>query len=632
MQINTKKTLRLYWQHTKGYRPHLAAVYLAVMAAAGTGTIVPLFFKKFFDTLTLPGDRSVLIGSIVSILVVISFLEGLRWLAWRVSTYFNAIFTSTVIAELSKTCFRYLHKHSFSYFNNNFVGTLVKRFAWFTRAFESVHDKIIWNIIPLVINLSVTIVVLWMRRWWLSVVLIIWLIIFLLINWIFTKYKLRYDLARAEAESKTTGLLADTITNHGALKLFTGYKHEVNRYSEAVDRVRQLRRYTWHLDGIFDAVQGLLVIILEIGIFYGALRLWEQQAVTVGDFVLIQAYVIVIFHEIWGFGKLLRYLFSDLADAEEMTVMLTTPHEIKDTIDAQPLTISQGTIVFREVQFNYHATRKIISDLSFTIGSQEKVGLIGPSGAGKTTIIKLLLRQHDLTAGAIKIDGQRLIDITMESLWSAISLVPQDPILFHRTLIENIRYGKPEACDAEVVQAAKLAHCHEFISEFPDKYKTFVGERGVKLSGGERQRVAIARAILRNAPILILDEATSSLDSESESLIQDALVNLMQSKTVIVIAHRLSTIMKMDRILVINHGSVVEQGSHDVLLKKDGLYKQLWKRQAGGFMTDEPAKDIYEGIIHEVPESVIDIVTETVKMESSLKIENTPDGANQNLP
>jgi len=223
--------------------------------------------------------------------------------------------------------------------------------------------------------------------------------------------------------------------------------------------------------------------------------------------------------------------------------------------------------------------------LCLDIHAGERVALVGPSGAGKSTVIKLLLRQHDVTRGRILVDDQHITKVTLESLWDNISLVPQDPLLFHRTLKENIRYGKPDATEEEVILAARLAHCHEFITEFSDGYDTYVGERGVKLSGGERQRVAIARAILRNAPILILDEATSSLDSESEKLIQDALVSLMKGKTVAVIAHRLSTIMKMDRIIVIDKGKIVEEGTHAQLLrKKKSVYKRLWNIQSGGFI------------------------------------------------
>lgn len=412
---------------------------------------------------------------------------------------------------------------------------------------------------------------------------------------------MKFDLERSEAESKATALLADSITNTANVKLFNGYAREVQSFRDANYKVRKLRHFTWQLDGIFDGIQGFLVIVLEVGLFAFAIQLWKQGVITAGDFILLQSYIIIIIYDIWNFGKIIRYLYTDLADAEEMTVTLTTPHGITDVHQAADLEVTAGAITFKKADFFYHNTRKIISHLNLEIKAKEKVAFVGPSGAGKSTVVKLIMRNYDLTGGKIMIDKQDIAKVTQESLWQAVSLVPQDPILFHRTLLENIRYGKPDATDEEVIAAAKLAHCDEFIQEFPEKYTTFVGERGVKLSGGERQRVAIARAILRNAPILVLDEATSSLDSESESLIQDALNNLMRNKTVIVIAHRLSTIMKMDRIVVINRGTIVEEGSHAELLKQpQGLYQQLWKLQAGGFMADQPAENEVEEKAHEV--------------------------------
>lgn len=584
--------MAIYWEHTRGHRPLLGVIIFSLSAATVVGAITPLYFKKFFDLLAAGDTGRAGYDAIIGVLLMIGILEIIKWAFWRISAYTNSIFQSTVIAKISSSCFRYLHRHSFSYFNNNFVGSLVKRFNWFSRAFESVLDKIIWNIIPVTINVGMIIVILAKRNIWLAVAVGVWLVIFLTVNWFFTQYKLKFDIARSEEESKATGILADTITNHANVKLFVGYHKEIDSYGAANEKVRKLRRFTWHLDGIFDAIQGFLVIVLEIGIFYLAVKLWQQNKVTVGDFILIQSYLMMIFNDIWNFGRIFRFLFSDLADAEEMTVALTTPHEIVDKRSAVGLSVGQGAIEFKQVHFYYNETRKIFEDMNIAIKPHEKVALVGPSGAGKTTIIKLLLRMHDLTSGAIMIDGQKVSDVTQESLWSAISLVPQDPILFHRSLLENIRYGKPNATDEEVVEAAKLAHCHEFIVELSEGYKTFVGERGVKLSGGERQRVAIARAILRGAPILILDEATSSLDSESETLIQDALNNLMRDKTVIVIAHRLSTIMKMDRILVVDKGKILEEGSHKQLLqRKGGLYQELWKLQAGGFMPDQPAEN-----------------------------------------
>ena len=341
------------------------------------------------------------------------------------------------------------------------------------------------------------------------------------------------------------------------------------------------------MDNIFDAIQALFVVALEGIIFYVGIILWEKEMFTIGDFVLLQLYVMTIFMGMFNFGKLIRRTYKDLADAEEMTVILNTEHGITDVLRAKELKVKGGNIELQNVSFYYHKNRKVFDKFNLIIKGCQRIALIGPSGAGKTTVIKLLLRNYDVFGGKILIDNQDISRVTQESLWENISLVPQDPILFHRSLLENIRYGKLDATDEEVIEASKLAHCHEFISNLPEKYNTYVGERGIKLSGGERQRVAIARAILRNAPILVLDEATSSLDSHSESLIQDALDKLMKDKTVIVIAHRLSTIVKMDRIIFIDNGEIIEDGTHQQLIEKEnGYYRKLWELQAGGFIAD----------------------------------------------
>ena len=307
---------------------------------------------------------------------------------------------------------------------------------------------------------------------------------------------------------------------------------------------------------------------------------------TVGDFVLIQAYLLTTFDRLISINRELRRFFDAFADSSEMAYILELPHGVQDARGARPLIVSEGAIAFTKVRFGFHPGKLVLSDFNLSIAGGERVALVGPSGAGKSTVTKLLLRFFDIGEGSIAIDGQDISKVTQKSLRDAVSFVPQEPILFHRSLMENIRYGKRDATDDEVIAAAKKAHCHEFISGLPEGYGTYVGERGVKLSGGERQRVAIARAILKNSPILILDEATSSLDSESEAFIQDALEVLMKDKTVVVIAHRLSTIMKMDRIVVVEGGRVVADGSHKELLEGGGLYHKLWSIQAGGFIDE----------------------------------------------
>ena len=379
--------------------------------------------------------------------------------------------------------------------------------------------------------------------------------------------------------------MADSIANHSNVRFFNAYQREINDFKKLTEEVQKLRKFTQNLHNIFNAIQSFLIVILEIGILYLAIKLWQKNILTIGSFVLIQAYLIQIFNQLWNFGSAIRNIFEALSDAEEMTILLNTPHKIKDIKNAKKLKILTNKIEFKNVGFHYHKTKSVLNNFNLIISPNERVALIGSSGGGKSTIIKLLLRMYDIENGKILIDNQDISQITQESLWENISLVPQDPILFHRTLMENIRYGKPEASNDEIIEAAKLAHCHEFISKAINGYDTYVGERGIKLSGGERQRVAIARAILRNAPILIFDEATSSLDSESEHFIQDSLDKLMQNKIVIVIAHRLSTIKKMDRIIVVDNGEIIEEGSHQELTEKyNGTYKKLWELQAGGFI------------------------------------------------
>lgn len=587
MEYNTRKTLEIYLTHCAKYKLWGSIILLSSISGAATNVIAPLYYKKFFDILVSGQTKEATVNGLIAVLVSILILQFIGWISWRTASFSSTYFQSKVIADLSNTCFKYLHKHSFSYFNNNFTGSLVKRVSYFPRAFETIADRITWSFLPLIVSISIITTVLFLKNTLMGVVIVIWLIFVVALNWVLANYKLKFDIRASEAKTTATGFLSDSITNNSNVKLFCGYKREVDAFAALNDKVRTLSQFTWNLNNIFEAVQVFFMVGLEVGIFYFGVILWEKGKFTVGDFVLLQAYVLIVDQYIWNLGRIIRETYHDLADAEEMTVILTTPHEIVDVPKAKELEVREGKIEFKNVDFYYHQTRKIFERFSLDIAPHERVALIGPSGAGKSTVVKLLLRNYDIARGKILIDGQDISKVTQESLWKNVSLVPQDPILFHRTLLENIRYGKPEAADEEVIRAAKLAHCHEFIGSFSLQYDTYVGERGVKLSGGERQRVAIARAILRNSPVLVLDEATSSLDSESENLIQDALNNLMKDKTVIVIAHRLSTIAKMNRIICIDNGQITESGTHEELLKlKNGQYRKLWELQAGGFIAE----------------------------------------------
>lgn len=582
MPSTARQTLSLYARHSLKYPLRTLFLLLLIIAASIVHNISPLYYKKFFDILSGAVPGNAVAHQLALVLGMVAIVEGINWFLWRAGTVFDTYVQSAVLTDLNQTCFDALHRHSFSFFNNNFVGSLIKRAHRFINAFALLLDQLIWTLIPLVVNVFMITFVLWRRAAVLAFIILIWTALFILVNWFLARFKARYDMAYGEVDSQVSGHFADTITNNASVKLFNSFRLESKTFSGLLAKARSLQRIRWNLDSLFEAVQGLLIIGLEIGILYVAIGFWQRGTLTAGDFVLIQAYILSLINEIWGFGRTIRRMSEALADASEMTEVLLQPFEIIDRQGAQSLQVSQGGVEFRDVSFTYQGKRQIFDALNLVIKPGEKVAFVGPSGSGKSTLIKLLLRLYETTAGSILIDRQPISEVTQESVWKAISLVPQEPILFHRSIMENIRYGNPTATDDEVYAAAKSAHCHEFISRLPEGYATIAGERGLKLSGGERQRVSIARAILRNAPILVLDEATSSLDSESERYIQDALTTIMPGKTVIIIAHRLSTIMQMDRIIVLKHGQVVEEGTHADLVARRGVYGELWKLQAGG--------------------------------------------------
>ncbi|MFH0857259.1 MAG: ABC transporter ATP-binding protein [Candidatus Magasanikbacteria bacterium] len=585
MKTLTKKTFEIYYQHTKKYALGVFAVIFGNMMVSIIETVTPLYYRQFFNVIYEATNVGAVKGLLLGVLIKIFLLYLVSWFVWRLVEFIYTYIHTNILKELTRTCFNYIHQHSVSFFNNNFIGSLVKKAGRFTWSFESLFDTVVYNLVPAFVSLTAILIILGMKNFVFMLIILVWFVLFLLVNYLFSKFKMKYDLKRSELDSKVNGHFADTLTNHVNVKLFNGYEKEKREYVNVTGELQKMMLFTWNLSNLGFGLIGLFVIALEISLMYFAIILWERGIFTPGDFVLIQSYVVIILHKTWDFSRIIRNWYERLADAAEMTEIFVTPHEIEDRPGAKELEVKKGEIEFENVSFNYRKTRKILKKFTLVFRPGKRYALVGPSGAGKSTVIKLLLRQHDISGGKIFIDGQDIAKVKQESLWKNISFVPQDPILFHRSILENIRYGRFDATDDEVYEAARKANCHEFIANLPERYDTQVGERGIKLSGGERQRVAIARAVLRNAPILLLDEATSSLDSESEKLIQDALNTLMKGKTVIVIAHRLSTIMMSDNIIVIEGGNIVEHGSHKQLIqKKDGLYKKLWTYQAGGFI------------------------------------------------
>ncbi len=583
--IKVSQIIHQFWLGIKPFKKYFFATYFFLFIGTSINVIVPIFYKNFFDTLGTTGDKSLIAPILIKIVIIVLGLKILNWAFWRCGMYSIIKCEAATMGQLKQNAYNYLLNHSYTFFANNFSGSLVQKVNRFSRAFEAIVDSTAFNIQPLIITIIGSFIVTLFIAPIISIALLIWVATFIVFNIVYSKWNMKYRKRLAEADSLTTAYLADSITNNNAISLFTGYNYESKKFKEVTDDQTKKTRFSWMLNDVVDAVQAILIVLIEFVIFYYTIKYWERGLATIGTFVLAQTYIINIANQLWGLNKNIRKLYESFADAEEMVAILLTPYEIKDAINAPELKVQNAEIEFNKVSFAFNQTREVIQDLNLKIKAGQKVAIIGPSGAGKTTFVRLLMRFYDLTSGSITIDGQNIQKITQDSLRLNISLVPQDPVLFHRTLMENIRYGRLDATDAEVIEAARLAHCSEFIDDLPNKYDTFVGERGIKLSGGERQRVAIARAILKKAPILILDEATSSLDSHSEKLIQEALDNVMKNCTTIVIAHRLSTIRKMDRIIAMNAGKIIEDGTHEELANKNsGLYKDLWELQAGGFI------------------------------------------------
>lgn len=583
MRSLTRETLKIFWNHSKKYPLQLAILLLGVLGVPIIQAYAPLLYRDIINLLS--GERSpTIFGATVHILFIILILHIVSIIIRRILNLAEISLAASVMKDLSNMCYRMLHKHSFGFFSSNFVGGLVTKVKRYERAYERLQDQVAYDMgRALLITISIIIVFLWQYPIF-GLILLIWTIIFLAFAYRFALYKLPYDIRQADQDTRVTSQLADSITNNINIKLFTNYQFETTRFDDVTQTQAELRKKSWRLGVIGDLVQSILWIILEIGMMYLAIKFWLEGNLQVGDVALVQIYLMRVLDNLWNTAKNTKNIYEALADANEMTEILIRSQDITDAPGASPLQIEKGKIDFKNASFGYHEGVAVLDNFNLEINPGERIAFVGPSGGGKSTIIKLLFRFYDVESGEIEIDGQNISKITQDSLRKALALVPQDPILFHRSLMENIRYARPSASDADVMEAAKLAHVHEFATSFPQGYDTYVGERGIKLSGGERQRVAIARALLKNAPILVLDEATSSLDSESEMFIQEALKKLMHGRTTIVVAHRLSTIMQMDRILVIEGGKIIEQGKHQDLLKiKEGTYQKLWEIQAGGF-------------------------------------------------
>ncbi len=509
---------------------------------------------------------------------------------WRTINYIEYKYTPNLKNDIISAVYSYVLKHSHQYYQDNLSGRVASQI-------DSLADNVVqifWPCIPNFLRGASLVIVALISAYYVNIVFAVmmslWLLVFISFSVIMSTKIVNLADDLADKETKISGELVDAISNVSNIRLFARKAYEVVYLGKFLrERKDVFQTQQWFLIKLFIA-QGILISVMLAFAAYFLVYFYEKGMVSIGDFALILGLTMEVGHMIWFTVYQFDEFNKHVGKCKQCLSHLIVPHTVIDSENATKLEVSHGRITFYDVKFHYKGTAPLFQNISIEIKVGQKVGLVGYSGGGKTTFANLILRIYDVTEGAILIDGQDIKYVTQDSLRESIAMIPQDPSLFHRSIMDNIRYGRISTTDEEVIDAAKKAHAHEFILALPQGYESLVGERGVKLSGGQRQRIAIARAILKNAPILILDEATSQLDSVTESMIQESLLELMQNKTTIVIAHRLSTLQHMDRILVFDKGKIVGDGAHNELLAKGGLYKRLWDAQVGGFLGDNATK------------------------------------------
>jgi len=570
-------------------RNTLAAIFVFEAAQATCTILLPYAVKEIIDAVTQANQTGADIFTASKDGLILFALLNLGIVLFSRASGAMLVLTGPFLrAEIRKSLFSYLQHHSHRYFISHFAGSLASRIAEVSMSSMHALWTITFDFYPLVIKSLVALIILFYASGELALVLTLWLAIYIYVSYLLARRCRVYAQDFAEARSLVTGKVVDSVTNVMNAKMFARRQYEEDYLTDYLNHeVDHALRTYWYMEKLrwFQFTAAMVLMVAMVGY---ALKIWSEGNMTVGEFSMVAGLAIMLIEAARGLSRSFLEFFEYLGNISDGVSIFVQPHEIIDKLDAPVLQVTRGEIAFDDVTFIYHEGLQVFEHLQVTIKPKQQVGLVGFSGSGKSTFVNLILRLFEAQGGAIRIDGQNILDVTQDSLRESVSMIPQDPQLFHRSLMENIRYGRLDATDDEVVDAAKKAHAHEFILQTEKRYESLVGERGVKLSGGQRQRIAIARAILKDSPILILDEATSALDSVTEKKIQLGLDNLMKGRTVVVVAHRLSTISHMDRILVFDQGKIIEDDSHQRLLQRDGHYAHLWNMQAGGFL---PEKD-----------------------------------------
>jgi ATP-binding cassette subfamily B protein len=584
--VNAKEAFLFLIRLIRPFKFNISVMFMVAIFWAIDLSVRPYLLKIILNRLTNTSPSETFHILLIPILAYLGMGILLSFL-YRMYGYFVEIKMIPYLRQnIAMKMFNHLLGHCHSYYQDNFAGSLTNKVNDLINSIHELLQLSIDRIFCHILALGIAIFAMSQVHMKFALSLGIWAILFSSFTVLWGKKLTCLADKWSETASMTTGKLVDALSNILSIRLFCAEKQEKKSFHKAVSQTvaaEQNMQWAYFYIWLFYAIS--FAFLLGISIYF-LLTEREKGHITVGDFALILTLNLAIANFFWELTRDFSQLSKHLGKVIQALRVTSLPHAITDVKGATSLKVSQGKIVFEQVIFQYKEAQPLFQNLSLTIAAGQKVGLVGYSGSGKSTFVNLILRLYDVQHGRILIDTQDIGAVTQSSLRQAIALIPQEPSLFHRTLEENLRYGRWNAEQDEILTAAKKAHAQEFIVSLPQGYQSLVGERGIKLSGGQRQRISIARAFLKNAPILILDEATSQMDSVTESLIQESLWELMEGKTTLVIAHRLSTLLHMDRILVFDNGKIVEDGNHPTLLKKGGLYKTLWESQVGGFLPE----------------------------------------------
>lgn len=581
MKIRPPRVIKFIVQHAKPGRMYLAALPIIIFLIALDNTGNRLVIKNLIDAIS--GQSS---HNLWHLCLLYGVLHFALMALWTFSDYCVVRYSLKFRLDVVETFMERLYTYPYTFFQNQLSGALASKLNDLSSFIILIIHFIIFQLGYFILLVAVSLVFLWQISSMFAGVMVVWVLFFVTISVLTMKKAMRLNSEYAEEKSKVMGVAVDYLSNMLSVKAFSNKVFEMSRFHKASSGFLKTGEQQGFFLCKFYSFQGFFTGIYSVALL--AVIIFEYQSGHLSPgactFVIMTSFHIV--DNLFNLSHQSRDFVTNWGAVDQAIEILENTQQVSDNPDAYPLCIQEGKIVFDKVNFHYENTEPLFKNTSITIEGGQKVGFVGYSGGGKTTFVNLLLRLFDLDSGCISIDGQNIQDVMQDSLRKAIALIPQDPVLFHRSIMENIRYGRVDSIDQEVIEAARYADAHDFISKLPYGYNSVVGERGVKLSGGQRQRIAIARAFLKNASIIILDEASSQLDSLTEQSIQKSLKTLTCNKTTLVIAHRLSTLMMMDRILVFDHGKIVEDGSHSELLSKNGLYKKLWDAQVGGFLGD----------------------------------------------